>query len=278
MFAAPVVAFFAVFFVYPVGQAIYISFTSWDLFTPPKFVGFQNYTQLFSDPVFLGSLRVTLTFGVVTTVVVCIASFFLAVLTARPRVGVGTYSTLYFIPSVIPLAAIAVLWGYMLGNTGFVNDALRGILGVSVPFLTSEHLALYSLIFVQAWASAGYYMLLFQSGILAIPPSLYEAARVDGASRARLMRHITVPLLRPTFFFVIIILLINTFQQFDLFYLMTQGGPGYATEALTFSIYQNTVSNVRIGTASAESMVLVAVMVVLALIQARVFRTEFTYG
>lgn len=277
MFTAPAVAFFAVFFIYPIGMAIWISFTRWDLFTAPVFVGLDNYREIFTDPLFANSLRVTLIFGVATTVTVCIASLCMALLTERPVRGLAVYSTAYFIPSVLPLAAVAVLWGYMLANTGFVDDALRSSTGITVPFLTSSHFAIYALVFTQAWASAGYFMLLFKAGLRAIPSSVYDAAKVDGASWARVLWHVTVPLLKPTFFFVITILMINTFQQFDLFYLMTSGGPGYSTQALTYRIYLDAVSNLRLGTASAESVVLVVIMIVLAMVQARIFRTDITY-
>ncbi len=277
LFVLPALAFFLVFFLYPVGQAVWVSFTQWNLFTPQIFVGLQNYTSLFADPLFLNALRVTVTFGVVTTLVLCLVSFGLALLIDRPWRFMDAFQTLYFLPSVLPLAVIAILWGYMFDNLGFVNDLLRGFSGVSVPFLTNADIALYSIVFAQVWAAAGYYMVLFKAGLQAIPSTFYDAARIDGAGGLQIIRHVTLPLLRPTLFFVITISVIGTFQQFDLIYLMTSGGPGYSTQVLTYRIYLDAFFNLRMGWATAESMVLFIIMFGLTMVQARVFRTDYTY-
>lgn len=277
LFVLPALAFFLIFFLYPVGQAIWVSFTTWNLFTPPIFVGLQNYLNVFSDPLFFNALRVTVTFGILTTVGVCLVSFGLALLVERATRFVDMFQTLYFLPSVLPLAVVAILWGYMLDNEGFVNDLLRSISGVGVPFLTSSQTALYAVVFTQIWASAGYFMVLFRAGLQAIPSTFYDAARVDGAGERQILWHITVPLLRPTLFFVITLLLISTFQQFDLFYLMTSGGPGYSTQALTYRIYLDAFFNMRMGWATAESMILFVIMLAITLVQARLFRTDYTY-
>jgi multiple sugar transport system permease protein len=256
---------------------VWVSFTQWNLFTPQIFVGLQNYTSVLADPLFLNALRVSVTFGVATTAGLCVVSFFLALLIDRPLPGINAFQTLYFLPSVLPLAVIAILWGYMFDNVGFVNDLLRSLFHVSIPFLTSSDVALYSVVFTQVWASAGYYMVLFKAGLQAIPSTYYDAARVDGAGWHQVIWHVTLPLLRPTLFFVITISVITTFQQFDLFYLMTSGGPGYSTQALTYRIYLDAFFNLRMGWATAESMVLFVIMFGLTLVQARIFRTDFTY-
>jgi multiple sugar transport system permease protein len=273
----PALAFFLIFFLYPVGQAVWVSFTQWNLFTPQVFVGLRNYANLFSDPQFQNALRVTVTFGVLTTAILCAVSFALALLIDRPWRFIGAFQALIFLPSVLPLAVIAILWGYLLDYQGFLNDLLRTYFGLSVPFLTSSSFALYSVVFTQVWAAAGYYMVLFKAGLQAIPAPIYDAAKVDGAGGAQIVWHVTLPLLRPTLFFIVTILLVNCFQQFDLFYLMTSGGPGTSTQAITLTIYLDAFFNLRMGWAAAESMVLLVLMVVITFVQARVFRTDFTY-
>jgi ABC-type sugar transport system permease subunit len=277
LFVLPALAFFLVFFLYPVGQAVWVSFTTWNLFSPQIFVGLRNYINIFSDPLFLNALRVTVTFGFLTTAILCLVSMGLALLVDRSLRFINLSQTLYFLPSVLPLAVVAILWGYMLDNLGFVNDLLRSLVHAGMPFLTSSDVALYSIVFTQVWAAAGYFMVLFKAGLQAIPTTFYDAAKIDGAGGLQIIWHITLPLLRPTLFFVITLLLITTFQQFDLFYLMTSGGPGTSTQAVTFRIYLDAFFNLRMGWATAESMVLFVIMLVMTLIQARVFRTDFTY-
>jgi ABC-type sugar transport system permease subunit len=247
------------------------------MFSPAVFVGLKNYTDIFADPTFRNSLRVTVTYGLSTTALVTLVSLALALLVERSLRFVDAFQTLYFLPSVLPLAVVAILWGYLLDNLGFVNDLLRSLFGVSVPFLTSSNFALWSIVVTQAWAATGYFMILFKAGLQAIPTTFYDAARVDGAGPWSVIRHVTLPLLRPTLFFVITILLVSTFQQFDLFYLMTSGGPGESTQALPYRIYQDAFFNLRMGWATAESMVLFVLMFGMTLAQVRLFRTDFTY-
>ncbi|MDB5077920.1 MAG: sugar transporter permease, partial [Chloroflexi bacterium] len=124
---------------------------------------------------------------------------------------------------------------------------------------------------------AGFFMLMFKAGLRAIPPSFYDAAKIDGASHFGVIRHVTLPLLRPTIFVVITICLINTFQQFDLFYLMTSGGPGDSTQSMTFKIFQYALLSFRMGFATAQAMILFLMLLFLTLVQMRLFRTDYTY-
>jgi len=277
LFVLPAVVFFLVFFLYPVTQAVRVSFTSWNLFTPAEYIGFKNFTDLVGDDAFHNALRITITYGLITTFFVFLVSLGLALLTDRPGRLAGTAETLYFLPAVLPLAVVAILWNYMLNDLGFVNDLARGLLGTSFSFLASSRTALYTISFVEVWAEAGYFMLLFKAGLRAIPPSFYDAARIDGANHLTVLWRVTLPLLRPTIFVVITICLINTFQQFDLFYLMTSGGPGDSTQSMTFKIFQDAFFSFRMGYATAQAMVLFLMLLAMTLVQMRVFRTDYTY-
>jgi ABC-type sugar transport system permease subunit len=277
LFTLPAVVFFMVFFLYPVVQAIRVSFTSWNLFTPAQYIGFKNFSDMVGDDAFHNALRVTVTYGLITTFFVFLISLGLALLTDRPGRLAGTAETLYFLPAVLPLAVVAILWSYMLDNVGFVNDMARSLFGTSFSFLASSKTALYTIVFVEVWADSGYFMLLFKAGLRAIPPSFYDAARIDGANPFDVLRHVTLPLLRPTIFVVITICLINTFQQFDLFYLMTSGGPGDSTQSMTFKIFQDAFFSFRMGYATAQAMILFLMLLVMTLVQMRLFRTDYTY-
>jgi multiple sugar transport system permease protein len=277
LFVLPAVLFFLVFFLYPVIEAIRVSFTSWNLFTPAQYIGFKNFSDMVHDDAFHNALRVTVTYGLITTFFVFLVSLGLAMLTDRPGRLAATAESLYFLPAVLPLAVVAILWSYMLDNLGLVNDAARTLFGTSFSFLASSKTALYTISFVDMWASAGYFMLLFKAGLRAIPPSFYDAARIDGANPVEVIRHVTLPLLRPTIFVVITICLINTFQQFDLFYLMTSGGPGDSTQSMTFKIFQDAFFSFRMGWATAQAMVLFLILLLMTLVQMRIFRTDYTY-
>jgi ABC-type sugar transport system permease subunit len=277
LFVLPAVVFFLVFFLYPVTQAVRVSFTSWNLFTPAVYIGVKNFTDLAGDDAFHNAFRITVTYGLITTFFVFLVSLCLALLTDRPGRLAATAETLYFLPAVLPLAVVAILWSYMLDNLGFVNDLSRSLLGTSFAFLASSKTALYTISFVEVWADAGFFMLLFKAGLRAIPPSFYDAARIDGATPFEVIRHVTLPLLRPTIFVVITMCLINTFQQFDLFYLMTSGGPGDSTQSMTFKIFQDALLSFRMGFATAQAMVLFLMLLVMTLVQMRLFRTDYTY-
>ncbi len=277
LFVLPAVIFFLIFFLYPVTQAIRVSFTSWNLFTPAEYIGFKNFTDLVNDPAFQNAFRITVTYGLITTLFIFLVSLGLALLTDRPGRLAGIAETLYFLPAVLPLAVVAILWNYMLNDLGFVNDMARSLFGTSFTFLASSRTALYTISFVEVWAEAGYFMLLFKAGLRAIPPSFYDAARIDGAGPLSTLWHVTVPLLRPTIFVVITICLINTFQQFDLFYLMTSGGPGDSTQSMTFKIFQDAFFSFRMGYATAQALILFLMLLALTLLQMVLFRTDYTY-
>jgi multiple sugar transport system permease protein len=277
LFVLPAVVFFLIFFLYPVTQAVRVSFTSWNLFTPAEYNGIKNFTDLAGDDAFHNALRVTVTYGVVTTFFVFLVSLCLALLTDRPGRLAASAETLYFLPAVLPLAVVAILWNYLLSDLGFVNDLARSLAGTSFSFLASSNTALYTISFVEVWADAGFFMLLFKAGLRAIPPSFYDAARIDGANPFDTLLHVTLPLLRPTIFVVITICLINTFQQFDLFYLMTSGGPGDSTQSMTFKIFQDAFLSFRMGFATAQAMILFLMLLAMTLLQMRLFRTDYTY-
>lgn len=271
--SVPALAYFAIFWVLPFGLAIYYSFTSYNLFTAPKWVGGRNYTHLFTtDPEFTHSLAITGEFVVVTVV----PTLVLAVLVAAPisRGGrlMGVYRGLLVIPAVMPLVASSIIWIVVYSPGGLANDIL-GVVGVPpVAWLTSTNAAYWALVIMTIWKYLGFYFLIILAGMQSIPRSLYDAAALDGAGSVRVFSRITLPLIRRTLAFVIIIGVIGAAQSFVPAYVLTQGGPANATELLPLYLYKTAFSFTDMGLAAAISVLLTAILFVAAFAQYRILQ------
>jgi multiple sugar transport system permease protein len=247
-----------------------LSFFSWDLLTPPEFVGLANYAKLVEDSL----LRVSLAN---TAVFVFWAELF--------NVGLGVFiacginwlryprlktflQTAYFLPFVMSSAVISLLWGFLMQtDLGVLNYLLSQLGFLRVPWLTSTEWAMRSVILIDIWRHVGFFVMIFLARLRTIPSELYEAAQVDGAGEFIRFIRITIPMLTPTLFFAIIIALIGGFQVFDQMYILTQGGPGDATRSVVMYIYEEAFRSFRMGYASALSMVLFVIIVGLTIIQ-----------
>jgi len=279
LFALPALTFFIVFFAYPVINGIYISLTKWSVFTPKQFIGVRNFVNLSHDPEFLQSLKITICFVVGTCLIIWIVPLILALLINTNLRFTKFFQTLYFIPSVLSLTVIAIVWTYMYRRLGLINGLLKFLLDISpVPWLESSKYALLSIIIVVGWSAIGYYMIIYLAGLRGIPTILYEAAKIDGANWWQMLTEITFPLLKPTFTFIFIISIISSLQVFPPFLLMTNGGPGTSTTVVSLKIYKDAFFRLNMGKAAAESMVLFLIMVILSLIQLRILKSEVTYG
>ena len=278
LFVLPGLIFFVVFFFYPVVNAIYISFTKWNLFTPKQFVGLGNFGELFQDSDFLQSFKVTGYFSLGTCLLLWITSLSLALLINSNLKLTKLFQTFYFIPSVLSLTVVAIVWSYMYRRLGLINMFLKAVFNISsVPWLASSNYALLSIVIMMVWCWIGYYMIIFLAGLRAIPFTLYEVAKIDGANWWQTLIRITLPLLKPTFLFISIISVMACLQAFAPFLLMTSGGPGSSTKVITLKIYEDAFFRLRMGRAAAESMILFLIMLVFSLIQIRVFKSEVTY-
>jgi multiple sugar transport system permease protein len=279
LFCLPFMVFFLAFGFWPVIASLLMSFTdirSRDLRTPFNvgFVGFDNYVTLFTDPTFVRALLNTLYFVVVGIPVTMVLALLIAValnsgiqrLKAIFRVG-------YFAPVVTSIIAVAVVWRYMYQDDGLINGALAWI-GVSGPdWLNDPVWAMPALIVMAVWRNFGIPMVIFLAGLQAVPAELHEAASVDGASRWRSFRSITLPLLRPTTLVVAVLLSISYLQFFEEPFVMTGGGPLDATTSIGFYAYKQFGFGLY-GLASAASYVLVLLIAVISLVQFRLFRTR----
>lgn len=254
VFLLPALAVLGLFVIYPIVSAGYISLTSWNGFSPTKeFIGFENYVRLAQDPAFWNSLFVTVLYGAGVCILSVASGLVVALLLDAPLRGRGFYRGVYFLPAVTSSVAAAIVWKYMLDPSGFVNSVLAG-LGIEGPnWLQDRWLALGALTLLTVWKNVGFNAILYLTALQALPDGVFEAAQVDGASFAQRIRYMTIPLLAPMTFFVVVQALITSFQSFDLVYVLTGGGPQGATEVLGMFMYQQAfrLSDFGYGTAIA---------------------------
>jgi multiple sugar transport system permease protein len=246
-----------------------ISLTETDLLTGFRFVGFENYTRMWSDELFWKSLRVTAyyTFALVPTSIVI--SLIIALLMNQKVTGIGFWRTVYYLPSIVQGVAVAVLWGFVLNpRFGLINAGLK-MIGITGPqWLYSEQWAVPGLIIMGLWGAGGA-MLLYLAGLQGIPTALYEAAEIDGATSFRRFWHITIPMLTPTIYFNLLINIIASFQVFTQAYVMTDGGPNNATLTQVLYLYRKGFSNFEFGYASALAWALFVLIMVFTILVVR---------
>ena len=253
-----------IFIVIPVICSFGLSFAKWDLLNPIQFAGLNNYKEIFSDALFYKILWNTIVFALSTSIFGVIIPLVLACILNSKIRGAEFYKTAYFLPFITPMIVIGIVWEWIFDpNIGFLNH----ILHLHINWLYDTHYAMTALIIVSVWKLVGYNMVIFLTGLSSISQSLFEAAKIDGANPFQTFKNVTVPMLSPTIFFVVIITAISSFQVFDLIYLMTQGGPFDSTNVLVYAIYQNAFEYFNAGKASAIAYVLFLIILILTLIQ-----------
>ena len=264
VFVLPSVLGTLIFIVIPVICSFGLSFTRWDLLNPVRFVGLENYKTVLTEPLFLKILLNTVVFALATSVFGVIIPLILSeILNSKIR-GSEFFKTAYFLPFITPMIVIGIVWQWIFDpNIGFLNR----ILHMHLNWLYDANLAMPALISVSVWKLIGYNMVIFLSALSGISESLFEAGKIDGANSFQIFKNITVPLLSPTIFFVVIITAINSFQVFDLIYLMTEGGPDDSTNVLVYAIYKNAFEYFNVGKASALAYVLFVIILLLTIIQ-----------
>ncbi len=269
----PAAIFFAVFLIYPVLNAFWVSLTSWDLVSVPRFVGLNNYRLLLDDDDFKASLLISIVYTFGTLVIELPLSLLLATLLDRRIRARGFYQAVIFTPVVLSVVAVSMIWRAVYAPVGGLYLMFTAPFGVNnLQWLNSATLAMPALIIVAVWKNVGYYMVVFLAGLQSIPKSLYEAARIDGAGAWRLFRFITLPLLRPYLLFVVVVSIIRTMQSFSAVYTLTDGGPAGATKVLPYLIYENAFSFNRMGYASAIAVVMFCGLLALTAVQFRLLR------
>lgn len=260
---------FATLTLVPVLVLFYMSLTNWNIFGNAQFIGLQNFTKLIGDGSFRVSFVNTLYYSALHIPLTIIVSLGLALLLNNKLRGVAFFRTAAFFPYITSIVAIALVWNLLLSpEYGPVNEILR-FLGLADPpgWLTSADWAMPGVVLVSTWRDMGYYMVLFLAGLQTVPRELHEAARVDGANAVQRFFNVTLPCLRPTMFFVTVMLTINSFKIFDLILVMTEGGPGQSTLVISQFIYRKGFEENQFGYASAAAVVLFFLCIIVTIVQ-----------
>ena len=279
VFIAPSLIPLVLFLILPMLAAGVLSFTTWDLLSPPKWVGFENFIVLLHDANFLNALKNTLIFIAGYLPLVYVLGLSAALALDRKFKGSMALRAAFFLPVITSWVIVALLWKWILNpNGGLINSALH-VIGVQGPgWWTSKSWSMISVILPSAWKDLGWVMLILLAGLQAIPPEYKEAAAIDGASRRQILLNITLPLLTPASFFVLVISLINNFQVFDQIWIMTGGGPEGSTSVIVEQIVKNSFAYGKMGYASAMSMILFAIIMGVTVIQIRLQKKWVNYA
>jgi multiple sugar transport system permease protein len=262
------------FLLLPMLVVLWLSLYRWDLLGPIRFAGLENWQSVLTDRSFGTSLLVTLLFIAVVVPVQTVLGLCAAAMLARGLPGTGFFRTLYVLPWICAPLAIAVLWRWILAPT---DGAISTVLGHRIEWLTDPGLALPVVSAVVVWTNVGYVTLFFLAGILAIPEDIHNAARTDGANARQRFRHITLPMLRPTLFFVLVTGIVSAAQVFDTVYALTGGGPEDRTNLVAHRIYQEAFGAAAVGRAAVMAFVLFVILIGVTIAQHLYFRRRITY-
>lgn len=274
IFVLPAIFGIFIFIIIPIFFSFGLSFSKWNLLGNIEFVGLSNYKTLFNEPLFSKILLNTIVYSVSVSILGVIIPLILASIINSKIRGSEFFKSAYFLPFITPMVVVGIVWAWIFDpNIGFVSQ----IMNLHINWLYDSDYAMPALIIVSVWKLIGYNMIIFLSGLSSVSNSLFESAKIDGANSVQTLRFITIPMLSPTIFFVVIITAISSFQVFDLIYLMTEGGPFDSTNVLVYAIYKNAFEYFNVGKASAIAYVLFAIILVLTLIQWH-FRKKIVYN
>ena len=285
LFVLPSVIFIGIYVIVPIFGAVYYSFTEYDLLTAPEWRGIDNYTEIAGDTQFYPAMRNTLVFALGTVPAGVISSLFLAMLIDRSIRGIYFFRAMFYMPVVSSFVAVSVifLWIYE-PQVGLGNQVLRSLGFAGLKWLRSADTALMSIIVMSIWKNMGLNMVIYLAGLQGIPPHLYEAAEIDGAGRISKMFRITLPLLAPTTYFVVIVYFIGALQMFTQVFVMAClnvdsicGGPLDSTITIVMHIYFEALVNLKMGYGSAMSVVLFVVIAAITVINARLLSYDIVY-
>ena len=276
LFMAPSLAILGVFVLWPILVSFWYSLHDWTVgATAQPWVGLGNYVALTRDPRFWGALGNTLELTVVTVVVLLVIGLALAVALLRDSFATKVVRSAFFFPTVVSLTSIGLVWRFLLDpDLGLVGGLLKAVGSPAVAWLQDPGLALPTVMFVDVWKNAGFVMIILLGALKAVPAERIEAGRLDGAGTWQLIRYITIPSIRPTLLFATLIVTIQSLQLFDLVYVMTGGGPLFATDTLVTELFREGFINFRTGYASAISWVLFAIIMLISALQLRFFRYD----
>ncbi len=274
LFFLPVLIYFIIFLIGPIVAALFFSFTRYTVLSAPQFIGFKNYLRIFTMSSFSNSLKVTGVYVITRLSVILILAFFMALLINKKIPFSGFFQAVYFMPYVFPLAVTSIIWKLFYRPFGLIEQ-ITSILGLGyMPWLSSETLALPAITITTVWSATGYYSIILLAGLQTIPEEVLEAATIDGAGSLRRFFSVILPLMKPTLFYIIVVGTINSIRGFTPFLVMTGGGPGEATRPIGLLIYDYGFVHLRMGLASAMSVVAVVLILIFTLFQRRIYKYE----
>ena len=278
LFVLPNFIGFAAFTIFPILFSFYMAFMNWDLSGSPEFIGFANFANLGEDPLFWKTLWNSVYYTLGAVPIGIAIAFFLALMLNQKIRGVIVFRTLYFLPQVTLVVASAIVWNWIYQPDFGLLNYLLGLVGIEGPkWVYSSTWAMPSVIIYCNWMGIPPSALILLAGLQGIPQELYEAAEIDGASTLGRLRYVTFPLMTPSLFFVVVTSLIGAMQTFSQFYILTKGGPAFATTPIVMYIYNNAFHYFKLGYASTISLVLFAILLVITIIQWKV-ANRWVYG
>lgn len=273
-FVFPTVLIYALFLFYPMLSAFQHSFYKWNLVSDKQFVGLFNYIKLFSDRRFWNSYFTTIHFTVISVIIIMIFAFALALIFQNKIIFKNIFQSALFLPVVLTMVAIAVVWKFMFQSTGIFSNIFLEFFGLNIKWLTSTSIAPYSMILVNVWKVTGYFMIIFIAGLLNIPQIYYDAAKVDGANYLQNLIYITIPQMKNTIILAFVSGIIFSFAAFPQQYVMTEGGPGRSTEVLSLLIYKQAFIFTKFGYSSTISVAFFITLFVFSFLQLKIFKSE----
>ncbi|MBE6006653.1 MAG: sugar ABC transporter permease [Sarcina sp.] len=279
IFTAPAICLLVAFLVVPMVYTVYYSVFKYQVMRPNDiiFIGMDNYAKLFKDAEFWKALKNTFYFAIIVVPVQCVLALALALLVSKRFRGVSIFRTMYFSPQLTSMVVISVLWTVLYNsnpNTGLINSMLVGLGMQPINFLTNAKTAMNAIIFMSAWQGAGYQMMIFLAGLQGIPKEQYEASAVDGANKWQQFWNVTIPNLRGTIKYVVMITMIQAMKLFTQPYVMTQGGPKNSTKTMVYYIYTQGFQKGNFGYACSVAAVFFVIVVAMSLILQRITNAD----
>ncbi len=275
LFILPALALFIMFRIWPTIQGLLLSFQDYRINRPTTWVGIENYRFLLQDDIFWLSFRVTVTYALIAVPLSTVSALGLALLINRAMRGISLFRAIYFLPYITSLVMVAVVWSWVYRTNGGLLNSLLDPFGIGpIKWLTSQEMVLPSLAIMATWKGVGYAMMILLAGLKAIPSELGEASSVDGATGGQTFWRITLPLLKPVLFFVVVIETIGSFQVFDAIFVMTQGGPVRASYSLVYMLYDESFKFSNFSYGAAIGMVLFLMTFAVTMFQRLLFGKE----
>ena len=278
VFVMPNMVIFGMFVFWPLIRAFQFSTMEWGLAGPIRYVGLENFQTMFEDPVFITALKNTFIYTFGTVPVTMVIALFLAVILNRQLFLKTFYRSVIFFPVITSLVVTGFVWRMLFSTDfGVINYVFSLVGGPQIDWLTNTRFALVAVMIASIWKSLGLSMVIFLAGLQGIPDHLYESAIIDGATRRQNFWFITLPLLKPTTLFVLVISMIRSFRVFEQVYVMTQGGPGYSTQVMVMYIFREAFQLFEMGVGSAAAILFFFMVLVLTLLQMKYFGGEVEY-